>query len=323
MAITMMNWQPTTTIETLKQRAAILQNIRQFFLNKHYLEVETPSLSLATVTDPNLHSFKTTFQNKTFYLQTSPEYAMKRLLCHGSGPIFQICKAFRDDELGKQHNPEFTMIEWYRPGFDHHELMNEIDEFLQTIAHTSKANKISYKDIFLTLFDINPLDASIEQLETIARKNIDIHVEPHQQHDRDFWLYLLMSHLVEPALAKEIPTFIFDFPPSQAALARIAKNKDNELVAERFEVYLNGMELANGFHELSNADEQKNRFQHEQQLRQEHQLAFVPYDQHLIAALSHGLPDCAGVALGIDRLIMLILKKKSIDEVISFPVDRA
>ncbi len=317
------NWCSTATIETLKKRAEIIQNIRQFFLARNYLEVETPLLSNATVTDPNLYSFETTFHNKTFYLQTSPEYAMKRLLCNGSGAIFQITKSFRNDELGKQHNPEFTMLEWYRPGFNHHDLMNEIDEFLQTIIQAPKAEKITYKEIFLKLLDINPLDASIEQLELIAKQHIEITFSSEQKHDRDFWLYLLMTHLIEPNLSKNVPTFIFDFPASQAALARIGKNQQNENIAERFEVYLGGMELANGFHELSDAVEQEKRFQHEQQLRQQLNLATVPYDKNLIAALNQGLPNCAGVALGVDRLIMLALKKSSIQEVISFSIENA
>lgn len=315
-------WQPTATIETLKQRAVILQKIRQFFLNRNYLEVETPLLSNATVTDPHLHSFETYFHQKKLYLQTSPEYAMKRLLCHSSGAIFQITKVFRNDELGKQHNPEFTMLEWYKPQFDHHDLMNEIDEFLQTIMHTPKAQKISYKEIFLKILDINPLDATVEQLEKIAKKNIELTISE-TPHNRDFWLYLLMSHIIEPNLPHDIPTFIYDFPSSQAALARIGKNTQGETIAERFEVYLGGMELANGFHELSDAKEQEKRFQYEQQLRKQNNLPDVPYDQHLIAALKQGLPNCAGVALGIDRLMMIALKKKSIEEVISFSIENA
>jgi len=299
------------SIETLKKRADILQRIRQFFYDKNILEVETQLLSKATVTDVHLHSFK--IENHSYYLQTSPEFAMKRLLGAGSGPIFQLCKAFRDDEIGKNHNPEFTMLEWYRPGFDHHDLMNEMDEFLVHVMNTKKAERISYRDLFLRELDIDPFEASLDTLQKISEVNIE-------GLDKDDYLNLILSHKIEPTLGQACPTFIYDYPASQAALSKI--RQDNPPVAERFEVYVKGIELANGFHELINADEQRERFESDLEKRKSANLPIVPLDERLLSALTK-MPPCAGVALGIDRLIMIALGKNTLEEVISFSFDKA
>lgn len=315
-------WKPSANIAALKQRAEVLAQIRQFFKDRNVFEVETPLLCHATVTDPYIQSMQ--IQQGFLpavpagFLQTSPEYAMKRLLAAGSGSIFQLCKAFRHDEVGWQHNPEFTLLEWYRVGFDHHALMQEIDALLQYILKTKPAEKLSYQQVFLHYLNIDPLDCELDDLIQLAkRQSIDISGE----FDRDDWLNLLFTHCIEHQLGHEAPLFMYDYPASQAALAKI--NPNDNRVAERFEVYINGIELANGFHELCDAKEQRARFERDLTMRQEHHITEVPIDENFLQALAHGLPDCAGVALGVDRLLMLALQKSSINEVISFTFDRA
>lgn len=320
------NWQPSATISALKQRAAILQKIRQFFADKQVLEVDTPALSQATVTDQHLHSFNTQFQSpfskdtQTLYLQTSPEFAMKRLLCAGSGAIYQICKAFRNEEAGRFHNPEFTMLEWYRPDFDHHQLMDEMDELIQLILACEKAEKLTYQQAFEQHLNCDPINASLSELQSLAIEQGYQEIAEHEQ-DKDTLLMLLFSQKVEPKIGQTRPCFVYDFPASQAALAKI--NPLNPKVAERFELYFKGIELANGFHELDDPSEQLARFEADNAKRQSHGLATMPIDQHLIDALSHGLPNCAGVAMGIDRLVMLALQASSIEQVIAFEQTRS
>lgn len=315
------HWKPTASIETLKARARILQKIRQFFLDRDVLEVETPSMSHATVTDPYLHSFPVCAKDKTFYLQTSPEYAMKRLLASGSGSIFQLCKSFRDDEQGRFHNAEFTMLEWYRIGFDHHDLMNEMKDLFKLILGDCKIEKFSYAELFEKYIDINPHTASLEALRKCAEHYLKDRLPNFEINDRDLYMQLLMTEYIESKLSEEELVFIYDYPVTQAALAKI--RHDDPPVAERFEVYFKGLELANGFHELSDANEQRKRFEKDLQKRRAEGIAEVPIDENLLAALEHGFPDCAGVALGVDRLIMLALQKSHIEEVIAFPIDRA
>lgn len=323
----MTNWQPTAPIANLKQRAIIIQKIRRFFAERNVLEVDTPALSAATVTDPHLHSIGAEFReegaqhSKILYLQTSPEFAMKRLLAAGSGSIYQICKSFRNGEIGRFHNPEFTMLEWYRPGFDHHALMTEMDELLQAILASPKAERLSYADAFQRYLQLDPHTISVELLQNAAQQaGIQTSAELAQA-DQDTWLQLLMSHVIEPQLGQSQPTFIYDFPASQAALARVRQG--NPAVAERFEVYVRGIELANGFHELADAKEQEHRFKAD--LNKRHHLGYpsVPIDLHLLAALKAGFPDCAGVALGVDRLIMLALNAIEIQQVVSFTIENA
>lgn len=316
--MTEINWQPTAPLANLRLRAQCIARIRQFFAEREVLEVETPQLSRATVTDPYLSSLKTQLAAQTFYLQTSPEFAMKRLLAAGSGSIYQIAKAFRDDEIGAQHNPEFTLLEWYRIGFDDHALMDEVSELLSAILQTPTAKRNSYLELFWKNLQINPHTASVEELQNCAQQHKLNLSNEFAFDDQTTWLQLLMHHCIEPLLGKEVPQFVYDFPVEQAALARI--NKTQPACAKRFELYYRDMELANGFHELTDAVEQAQRFEKDLAFRQKNQLVPVPIDNNLLAALQHGLPDCAGVALGVDRLIMLAVGASHIDEVISFPI---
>ncbi|WIH19298.1 elongation factor P--(R)-beta-lysine ligase [Photobacterium damselae] len=321
-----MTWQPTADVAMLKQRAKLIAAIRQFFYQRDVLEVDTPAMSQATVTDIHLHTFKTEFVGPGFadgqilYLMTSPEFHMKRLLSAGSGAIYQICKSFRNEESGRYHNPEFTMLEWYRPGFDHHQLMDEMDELLQLILGCQQAERMSYQQAFLNVLGVCPLEGSMLELKQAAAKlGLSDIAEPEE--DRDTLLQLLFSIGIEGKIGQEVPAFVYDFPASQAALAQI--NPTDNRVAERFEVYFKGIELANGFHELANGNEQLIRFEADNHKRIEMGLEPQPIDMNLVNALRAGFPDCAGVALGIDRLIMLALGLKHIDQVTAFPVDIA
>ncbi|NVJ56187.1 MAG: elongation factor P--(R)-beta-lysine ligase [Vibrionaceae bacterium] len=321
-----MNWQPTASIEQLRSRAKVIQTIRQFFANKNVLEVDTPAMSHATVTDIHLHTFQTEFvgpgyaDGRKLYFMTSPEFHMKRLLAAGSGCIYQICKSFRNEENGRYHNPEFTMLEWYRVGFDHYQLMDEMDELLQLVLGCGDAQRMSYQQAFLSVLGVCPLEASMAELKRVASElGLSDIAEPEQ--DRDTLLQLLFSIGVEGKIGQDTPAFVFDFPASQAALAKI--NPQDPRVADRFEVYFKGIELANGFHELDNPAEQLKRFKEDNLKRAEMGLVAQPIDHHLIEALKSGLPDCAGVALGIDRLIMLSLGCDHIDQVTAFPFPRA
>ncbi len=321
-----MTWQPTADVAMLKQRAKLMAAIRQFFYQRDVLEVDTPAMSQASVTDIHLHTFKTEFVGPGFadgqilYLMTSPEFHMKRLLSAGSGAIYQICKSFRNEESGRYHNPEFTMLEWYRPGFDHHQLMDEMDELLQLILGCQQAERMSYQQAFLNVLGVCPLEGSMLELKQAAAKlGLSDIAEPEE--DRDTLLQLLFSIGIEGKIGQEVPAFVYDFPASQAALAQI--NPTDNRVAERFEVYFKGIELANGFHELANGDEQLIRFEADNHKRIEMGLEPQPIDMNLVNALRAGFPDCAGVALGIDRLIMLALGLKHIDQVTAFPVDIA
>ena len=320
------NWRPSASIELLKQRALILQKIRHFFAGRDVFEVDTPALSHATVTDEHLHSFSTQFQHpfapqaNTLYLQTSPEFAMKRLLCAGSGAIYQICKSFRNEETGRFHNPEFTMLEWYRPGFDHLQLMTEIDELMQIIVGCDTAERVTYQAIFKQHLGCCPLTASLADIKTLASQYGYAELAANEN-NKDTLLMLLFSQHVEPHIGQKRPCFVLDFPASQAALAKISST--NPLVAERFELYFQGIELANGFHELTDGPEQLKRFQQDNVKRQNMGLHIMPIDQNFIAAINFGLPACAGVALGIDRLLMLALNCSKIDQVIAFENSRA
>jgi lysyl-tRNA synthetase class 2 len=316
----MKNHLPTTSQQNLRHRADLYQKIRQFFAERSVLEVETPLLCQYTVTDPHIDSFSVPINShKHYFLQTSPEYAMKRLLAAGSGAIYQITKSFRIGESGSQHNPEFTMLEWYRPGFNHHDLMGELDELLQFTIHSKPAEKISYRDLFLKYLNIDPLTATVEKLKTIItdhKINIDA-----TDFDYDTALQVLLSHLIEPSMGIEKPLFLYDFPLSQAALSKI--RHDQYPVAERFELYINGSEIANGFHELTDADEQEKRFKANQLAREKNHQTIPEIDHFFIDALKSGMPDCAGVAVGLDRLLMQYAKTNKIQDVIAFPFERA
>ncbi|WP_454785605.1 elongation factor P--(R)-beta-lysine ligase [Legionella sp. WA2024007413] len=312
-------WQPSAPIEHLRQRAKLLAKIRSFFTERDYLEVETPIMARYGTTDVYLSNIKATFRGKSYCLQTSPEYHMKRLLAAGSGSIFQIARVFRDDELGRWHNPEFTLLEWYRLGIDHHALMDEMDDFLHIVMQSKPLIRKTYQQAFLEACDVDPFSAPITQFKQILRRYELDNVLAPQEEDRDQYLFLLMSHIVEPFLSKETaPVAVYNFPESQAALAKI-----NQGVAERFEVYYQGVELANGFHELTDATAQENRFTQDQMLRREKGFPSVEADQYLLQALKHGLPSCSGVALGIDRLLALALAQFEISQIISFDFNRA
>jgi lysyl-tRNA synthetase class 2 len=303
----------TCDISQLKFRSQVINQIRRFFAERNVLEVETPLLCSSTATDPHIQSFSV--KKYPRYLQTSPEFAMKRLLAAGSGAIFQICKAFRDDEIGRLHNPEFTILEWYQPGFSHCDLMQEVDDLLQLILNTEPGEEFTYQQIFMKYLNLNPHRSTIAELQDCAHAH-HLTIDSHE-YDKDTWLQLLMTHIVEPQLGNHRPTFVYDFPASQSALAKIRFGEN--LVAERFEVYVHGIELANGYHELTNANEQRQRFISD--LTQRQKLGYdnaMPIDEKLLSALASGFPDCAGVALGVDRLVMLAAKVKSIAETMSF-----
>ena len=316
-------WQPAAALKELQLRADILKHIRTFFATREVLEVETPLMCRTSVTDPFIESVPALYQfhsqtvAEQFYLQTSPEYAMKRLLAAGSGSIFQICKAFRQAENGCLHNPEFTMLEWYRIGFNHLHLMDEVDALLIEILQTTASDKITYAELFASQLDIDVHIDSLETLHNVAKHN-HIHITD-DIYDRDTWLSLLLTHCIEPTLGSDRPCIIYDFPVSQAALARA--NADGKTAA-RFEVYYRGMELANGFHELQDATEQRRRFIENNKKRSSLQLNEMPIDENFLSALQAGLPDCAGVALGVDRLIMLASGKHFIQDVMSFDISR-
>lgn len=322
----MNTWQPFASIENLRQRNQLIRKVRQFFESRDVLEVDTPALSHASTTDIHLHTFKSRFVGPEFaagqdvYLMTSPEFHMKRLLASGSGSIFQICKSFRNEENGRFHNPEFTMLEWYRVGFDHHDLMNEVEALLVESLNCTRVDKMTYQAAFLNQLGVCPLEASIEELKKSAAQ-LGLEDVSRDETDRDTLLQLLFSFGIEPKIGQEYPIFIYDFPASQAALAKI--NQDDPRVADRFEAYFKGIELANGFHELEDAKEQKLRFEQDNQKRLALGLEPQPMDHHLIEALSAGLPHCAGVALGIDRLLMLAIGVEHIDDITAFPFPRA
>lgn len=320
------SWQPSAPIANLLKRAAIMAEIRRFFADRGVLEVETPTMSQATVTDIHLVPFETRFvgpgaaDGLTLYMMTSPEYHMKRLLAAGSGSIYQLGRSFRNEEAGRHHNPEFTMLEWYRPHYDMYRLMNEVDDLLQQILDCNSAETLSYQQAFQRHLGIDPLSAEKAQLREAAAK-LDLSNVADTEEDRDTLLQLLFTVGVEPHFGRDKPAFVYHFPASQASLAVIST--EDHRVAERFEVYFKGIELANGFHELTDGDEQLQRFEQDNRSRAKRGLPQHPIDMNLIAALKHGLPDCSGVALGVDRLVMLALNAERLSDVIAFPVDIA
>ena len=320
------DWRPSATMARLQQRAAIIQQIRAFFYARNVMEVDTPALSQASVSDVNLRAFSTQFNDPgsphplTLYLQTSPEFAMKRLLCAGSGAIFQLSKAFRNEEAGRWHNPEFTMLEWYRPGFDHFSLMDEVEALVVPILATSGAGRLTYQQAFLQVLDCDPICADLAELQQLCRQ-LGYDELAERESDKDVLLNLLFSQHIEPAISQQQACFVYDFPASQAALARL--NPQDPRVAERFELYYRGVELANGFHELSDPEEQRQRFVRDNIKRQQQGLPQIALDQNFLAALESGLPACAGVALGVDRLIMLALGCEQVAEVLAFSYSKA
>jgi len=320
-------WRPTASLTALRRRAELLAAVRAFFAARGVWEVETPSLSAAAVTDPNIDSLSVAYhgpgapESRRLWLQTSPEYAMKRLLAAGSGSIYQICHAFRAGERGRRHNPEFTLVEWYRVGFDHHRLMDEVAALAALALGERPVERLSYRDAFLREAGVDPLRASVEELIACATAH-QIPLPPLAEDARDAWLDLLLSEVVSPRLGRGCFSFVYDFPATQAALARL-RETEHGMVGERFELFIDGLELANGYHELSDPVEQRQRFEREAARRAEEGREAPAADERLLAALAAGLPPCAGVALGFDRLVMLAVGAARIDEVIAFPVERS
>ncbi len=322
-------WKPKCDLAKLKLRAQLLHTIRQFFLAKQVLEVETPLLCHATGTDPHLDFFRTKYQQgkhqQELFLQTSPEFAMKRLLAAGSGSIFQICKAFRNAESGRFHNPEFTILEWYRLDFALETLIDEVISLLGIIfapnLSLQASEKISYKDLFYQHTGLNPLVFSKTAYQKYALENqlseaIDLCAEQHS-----LWLDFIFSHKIQPRLGANKITVVYAYPACQASLAKI--NSQNSLIADRFEVFVNGVELGNGFLELQDAIEQGQRFEAEIELRRQQHLPAVQKDELFLAALNAGLPDCSGVAIGLDRILMLLDNSVSIENILAFPINNA
>ena len=323
----MSQWQPSANIEELKARAELLRSIRQFFYDRDVMEVETPLMSNGTVTDVHLDAFSTEFPHhhsgevKSLYLQTSPEFAMKRLLCAGAGSIYQICKSFRNEAAGRFHNPEFTMLEWYRLGFNDQDLIDEVDQLMQVTLSVNPAIRMSYQQAFIELLGLDPLSASLTEIKDLVLSySTDEWLV--NEDDADVLLQWLFSMYIEPNLGTDTtPCFIYDFPASQASLAKL--NQADPRVAHRFELYFKGVELANGFYELQDAKEQEKRFVKDNQQRAALGLPEKPIDKLFLASLEQGLPDCAGVALGIDRLFMLKQNLAHIEQAMSFYLDRA
>jgi elongation factor P--(R)-beta-lysine ligase len=317
-------WQPVASVQAMLARARLNQTIRDFFHTRGVMEVETPLLSHSIGTDPNLHPISAQYQahphanSAEMYLQTSPEFAMKRLLANGSGPIFQLCKAFRNGESGARHNPEFTMLEWYRPGFTLEQLMDEVEALVSTVLGETKYVRTSYRQLFLDHLAIDPFTSATTLLADIVKQNVETAGD---LNNRNTLLDLLYSHVIEPNLQDAI--FIFNYPASQAALARITEDEADNSVALRFELVMQGMEIANGYDELADAQEQDKRFAADQSVRKLNTLPVYSADQRLLAALEHGMPACAGVALGVDRLLMLQTGTTNIDHVLTFPHERA
>ncbi len=322
-------WRPTATLERLRLRALLLGRVRAYFESTGALEVETPALVQAAVTDVHLESLRVADDSSgsggatAGYLQTSPEYAMKRLLCAGAPDIYQVCKVFRAGERGRRHNPEFTMVEWYRKGQDHHALMRDVEalirHLLEPVRTFGPSESVSYSEAFERRLGLNPLHAPVAAVMA-AVEAAGVHVPDSMRAgtSRDDVLDLATGTVVADSFAKDRLTFLYDFPASQAALAQIRGD-----VASRFEAFWGPLELANGFHELGTAVEQAARFAADLEQRHAKGQSVRPVDQLFIDALAAGLPPCAGVALGFDRLVMVASDATRIDEVITFPIERA
>jgi len=319
-----MNW------EDAKRKSAILTKIRGFFQMKNVIEVETPSLSLGTVTDPFLDAFISKYNylsnsdinaSTQLYMQTSPEFHMKRLLSSGYQCIYQICKAFRHEDFGHHHNPEFTILEWYRLGYDQHNLIAEVDELLSTVLGTEPCDKITYQTLFLKSVNVDPLSTNFEELYDVILKHDKGAEWLFESQDCDLLLQFIFSEIIEVSIGKYVPCFVYNFPIEQASLAKVCPSDGR--VAQRFECYYKGLELANGFNELTDVDIQEARFVNDNKKRQQLGLPEREIDTNFIDALHLGLPQCSGVALGIDRLMMIALDKSSIEDVITFPIEKA
>ena len=326
------SYAPTMSLAMAQQRAQFMNSIRQFFIKRQVLEVQTPLLSQAGNTDTFLQSVaaQVTYQDKlcTYYLHTSPEFAMKRLLATWQVPIYQICPVFRDNEIGVRHNIEFTMLEWYQPNYSLADMASEVGELLEMLyGYPIVMNHYRYVDAFMDFVGIHPLTASLSALQAVAEDkgltgfnfNSEASCATDSEQDRrQSWLDLLFSHAVEPNLGHDLPTLIVEYPPATAALAKTALDKEGNNVAKRFELYINGVEIANAYDELADGQALKKRFEQDNRLRQRHNLLSMPIDEHLIRA-SDDLIPCSGIAVGLDRLLMVITGASSLEAVISFP----
>ncbi len=310
-------WRPGTDLSTLQRRAALLAHVRAFFAARHVLEVDTPILGATGGTDPAIDCLRTV---DGFVLQSSPEYFMKRLLAAGSGPIYQIARAFRAEEAGRLHNPEFLLLEWYRPGFDDFALMGELDALLASLLDGLPARRMRFRDLLADRLGVDPLLEPAAALVLALTRHF-------QQNGREADVLALTggerSALLDLAYSEAIDSlpgawFIHDFPPEQAALARLRSDAQGARVAARFELVVNGIELANGYHELRDAAEQRRRFEADLEQRRVSARWVPVLDERLLAALEHGLPDCAGVALGLDRVLLLMSGVNDLDTVLPF-----
>ncbi len=324
-----MDWHPSCSPELLHLRAHLFQKIRQFFADRTVLEVETPLICKAIGSDPNLDFFTTNYQlpptQRTLFLQTSPEFAMKRLLAADSGSIYQICKAFRNGESGRFHNPEFTLLEWYRVGFDLSQLMDEVDELLALLFEGSvklqATQRVSYQSLFQQNTGLNALVFSYQDYADYAHSSGLIDAIAICKHDHLLWLDFIFSHQIQPHLGQNALCMVHGYPACMSSLAR--NNQDNPAIADRVELFINGVELGNGYYELSDAKEQERRFDNEIAVRQDNKRPNAVKDERLLAALEVGLPNCSGIAIGLDRLLMLLSNSATIDEVLAFSISRA
>lgn len=320
-------WQPAASIDALRLRAAFNRRVREFFHARGVLEVETPVLSLAGNTEPNIASFALEFSGRTDgaprtrWLRTSPEFALKRLLAAGIGDCYELGRVFRDGEAGGRHNPEFTMLEWYRVGWDHLRLLEETVALVRTalalVGRDASPVVTTFRDLYWRQLQLDPLTAG---LDTLRNALGDVAIDSDGL-TRDDWLDLLMTHRLQPGFGADTLLAVHDWPASQAALARIRDG--DPPVAERFELYLGPLEIANGYHELCDAAEQRQRFERDAAVRATRGLPPIPMDAALLAALDHGMPGCAGVAVGVDRLLMGLLDTQKIADVLAFDFARA
>lgn len=315
-------WRPGATLATLRRRAEILATIRAFFAARGVLEVDTPQLSPVTATDPLLASVPALpwADDTRWFLQTSPEFAMKRLLAAGSGPIYQIAHAFRRAEHGRLHNPEFSMLEWYRPGFDAEALAAEVAELVTAVIGAREVRRDAWGSLFRAGVGLDPFTAGDADLRAAAARSAGDTVRGWA---RDELLDLLFSEHVEPQLGQGCLQFVDAFPAARASLARTLNDADGHRVADRFELFIDGCEIANGYHELLDAAELRTRMEADNAARRALGEDAIPVDERLLAAMAHGLPPCAGVALGVDRLVMIALGARDIDDVLAFSAPRA
>lgn len=318
------DWRPSASIDTLRARAQIIALIRAFFVERNVLEVETPVLGQGGSTDVHLASLSTLARTdkgqRRLWLQTSPEFHMKRLLAAGSGPIFQLAKSFRDGEVGARHNIEFTMLEWYRPNVTLAQLIDETATLIASILPSFAGPVVHYRyrELFHTYLAVDPFTTSLETLRALAAERGHMSAHTLADEPRDTCLDLLMSMVIEPQLGQRELSVVVEYPASQAALAKRHQDASGEWVASRFELYFKGVELANGYDELTDAHEQRRRFSEDNAARRRLGLPEVDIDERLLSALACGLPESAGVALGVDRLIQLALGKARLADVLSF-----